>query len=71
MAKHWTPSDFIVTCTTPAYDGSSAVNQYGYCQKCLGDMQAFGGNGEAGKILHYTSHNTARRLKLWGVRTNS
>ena len=66
--KHWTPADFVITAETPAYDGSAAVNQYGYCRLCKGDIQRFGGNGEHGPLRHYASHNAARRLGLWGKR---
>lgn len=66
MAKrHWTKADFTVTATTPAYDGSRAVNRFGYCRKCKADMQSFGGEGKDGPILHYKSHQTARQLGIW------
>jgi len=66
--KHWTPADFQVTETTPAYDGSATLTQFGYCRKCFGDMQAFGRDGKLGVPLHYSSHKTAKRIGLWGKR---
>ena len=65
MAKHWTDADFIVTDQSAAYDGSSAVNQRGYCRKCKCDMQRFGRNGQHGPLKHYSSHIRARQLGLW------
>ena len=65
MQRHWTPADFVVTDQSPAYDGSPAVNQRGYCRKCKGDMQRFGANGQHGPLKHYTSHIRARQLGLW------
>ena len=62
--RHWEPADFVVTSTSPAYDGSDAVNRFGYCRKCRADMQSFGGNGKPGPILHYKSHTRARSLGL-------
>jgi hypothetical protein len=66
MTRHWTDADFVVTSQTPAYDGSNAVNEYGYCRKCLCDMQRFGGNGEQGPLRHHSSHKRTRALRLWG-----
>ena len=68
MTKHWSDSDFVVTITTPAYDDTSTVNRFGYCRKCLCDMQSFGGNGTLGSVKHYASHEKAKRLGLWGSR---
>ena len=64
--RHWTLDDFVVTDTTPAYDGSDTVNRYGYCRVCLCDMQSFGGDGKLGPIKHYQSHQKAKFLGLWG-----
>jgi hypothetical protein len=64
--KHWTINDFIITTTTPSYDGSNTVNRFGYCRICLADMQSFGDNGRYGPVHHYKSHETSKRLVLWG-----
>ena len=64
--KHWTESDFVVTETSPAYDGSDCLNRYGYCRVCKADMQSFGGSNKQGPIKHYSSHGAARSLGLWG-----
>ena len=60
--RHWKPSDFIVTSTSPAYDGSNVANRFGYCRVCHADMQSFGTKGKNGPILHYSSHRNARAL---------
>lgn len=64
MKKHWTDKDFVVTSTSPAYDGKGNVNRVGYCRVCKADMQSFAHNGKQGKVLHYNSHEEARRLGL-------
>ena len=58
--RHWTPTDFTVTTTSPDYAGGPVLNKFGYCRVCKGDMQQFSG----GHVLHYNSHQTARRLGL-------
>ena len=60
-ARHWSKADFVQTSTSPAYDGSAAVNRQGYCGKCKCDMQSFGGDGKDGPLLHYKSHVAARQ----------
>ena len=65
--RHWTDADFRVVSESPAYDGSPAVNQSGYCCRCFADMQRFGRDGQHGPLRHYHSHETARRLGLWGT----
>jgi hypothetical protein len=61
-SRHWKRDDFIVTTTTPAYDGTTpAMNCFGYCRVCKSDMQSFAGNGLPGPIKHYSSHQYARR----------
>ena len=65
MKRHWEPKDFVVTSTSPAYDGSAAVNRFGYCAVCKADMASFGGDGP---IRHYHSHKETRKLGLWGVK---
>ena len=57
-ARHWSDTDFVVTV---ARDG----NRYGYCGVCKADMQQFSGDEHP---RHYSSHETARRLGLWGKR---
>jgi len=64
--RHWASSDFVVTSTSPSYDGKGGENRFGYCRKCYGDMSSFVGNGKAEPILHYNSHNAAKRAGLWG-----
>jgi hypothetical protein len=66
--RHYTASDFVVVTTSPAYDGSAAVNRYGYCRKCKCDMQQFGGAEGLGPLRHYKSHTYARRVGAWGER---
>ena len=66
--RHYTAADFTVTATSPAYDGSATENRFGYCRKCFGDMQSFGGKNGPGPLKHYNSHETAIRLGLWGRR---
>lgn len=69
MAKrHWTSADFVMTEQVPAYDGSSATNDYGYCRKCQGDMQRFGKDGKPGPLRHYGSHGNTR---AHGLRPNA
>ena len=63
---HWPEATFVVTSTIPAWDGTAALNRYGYCRECKADMQAFGGDGKDGPVLHYNSHGYAKRLGLWG-----
>jgi hypothetical protein len=63
--KHYTAADFVVVATSPAYDGSNTVNRFGYCRKCKGDMQQFGGSEGNGPLLHYKSHKYARRAGAW------
>ena len=66
MSRHWTESDFVVTATSPAYDGSEFPNRFGYCRVCKADMQSFSGDGKPGPIKHYHSHQRAKALGLWG-----
>lgn len=56
--KHWNENDFVQTETSPAYDGSDAVNRFGYCRVCKADMQSFADAGENGPLLHYKSRST-------------
>jgi len=65
MKRHWQASDFIVTLESPAYDGSAAVNRYGYCKVCKADIQSFGGEGKPGPLLHYKSHGNAKQAGVW------
>ena len=58
MKRHWTKEDFVVTSTSPAYDGGPVPNRFGYCRKCKADMQSFAG----GPLLHYNSHGCARKV---------
>ena len=67
IRRHWEAGDFVVTDTSPAYDGSATVNRSGYCRRCLGDMQSFGKAGELGPVLHYHSHKRAKSRGLWGA----
>jgi hypothetical protein len=53
--KHWTKDDFVVTSTSPSYDGGPVPNRFGYCRVCKADMQSFSG----GPIKHYHSHHAA------------
>jgi len=62
--KHWQASDFVETQNSPAYDGSSARNRFGYCRVCKCDMQSFGENGKDGPLLHYKSRQYVRRAGL-------
>lgn len=66
MSRHWQSTDFVVTAETPAYDGSPAVNQFGYCRICKADMQRFGTDGQHSPLKHYASHQAAKRLGVWG-----
>ena len=69
MARHWNTDDFVQTVTTPAYDGSAALNRFGYCRVCKGDMQSFGHQGKNGPLLHHNSHKHAKRAGVWGRHT--
>ena len=64
MKAHWSEATFVVTVTSPAYDGSDTVNRYGYCRECKADMQSFGKNGKPGPVNHHGSHKRARQLGL-------
>lgn len=64
--RHWSASDFVVTSTSPAYDGSATLNRFGYCRKCFGDIQSFGAKGKPGPLTHHNSHKRAKALGLWG-----
>ena len=59
---------FVVVETNPAYDGSAAVNRFGYCAACFVDMQSFAHDGKQGPTLRYQSHKRAKGLGLWGYR---
>lgn len=62
LKRHWEDADFKVVKTTPGFAADGKGNRYGYCAKCFGDMQQFGGK----HILHYNSHKMAKSLGLWG-----
>ena len=66
--RHWQACDFVVTSTSPAYDGKPGVNRFGYCAKCKADMQSFCHDSVPQPIKHYSSHGAARALGLWSGR---
>ena len=66
MSRHWSEADFVVTSTSPAYDGSECPNRFGYCRKCKADMQSFGATNGPGPLKHYHSHMRAKALGIWG-----
>jgi len=63
--KHWSNIDFVQTGSSPAYDGSDAINRTGYCRQCHCDMQSFGGDGKDGAFKHYSSHYYAKQAGVW------
>lgn len=65
--RHWKPSDFVVTDSVSYLNDGQVSMRQGYCRVCLADMQAFASRGW--KPLHYNSHQTAKRLGIWGKQT--
>ena len=56
----WSIKTFKVVETTSYSEGHSS--KHGYCTNCYADMTMYG----AGKLIHYNSHQIAKRLGLSG-----
>ena len=64
---HYSEATFVETARTN-YDNGT-FSRHGYCRTCCADMSIYNrSGGVVNGLRHYSSHQTAKSLGLWGKR---